>query len=146
MQGVDSISVACGPFFAHSPYCISLIHCAKFQILISKFNFQETSTVNQKSIFNIIKTFEIRKGCLVFTKMTKIMMLLGLNQAWSMGQAKVNVDIAERVVMTPYTAKRLAIMLAATLKAYEAKFGTIDIGVQTDASKAPAAKPAAKKA
>ena len=74
--------------------------------------------------------------------MTKIMMLLGLNQAWSMGQGKVNVDIAERVVMTPYTAKRLSIMLAATLKAYEAKFGTIDIGVQTDASKAPAAKKA----
>ena len=92
--------------------------------------------------FNIIKTFKKRKGYLIFTKMTKIMMLLGLNQAWSMGQGKVNVDIAERVVMTPYTAKRLAIMLAATLKAYEAKFGTIDIGVQTDASKAPAAKKA----
>ncbi|SHM95450.1 Protein of unknown function [Fibrobacter sp. UWR3] len=59
----------------------------------------------------------------------EIMMLLGLNQAWSMGQGKVNVDIAERVVMTPYTAKRLAIMLAATLKAYEAKFGPVDIGV-----------------
>lgn len=75
----------------------------------------------------------------------EIMMLLGLNQAWNMGQEKVNVDIAERVVMTPYTAKRLAIMLAATLKAYEAKFGQIDIGVQTGAAKAPAAKPAAKK-
>lgn len=75
----------------------------------------------------------------------EIMMLLGLNQAWNMGQEKVNVDIAERVVMTPYTAKRLAIMLAATLKAYEAKFGQIDIGVQTGATKAPAAKPAVKK-
>ena len=59
----------------------------------------------------------------------EIMMLLGLNQAWNMNQGKVNVDIAERVVMTPYTAKRLAIMLSATLKAYEAKFGTIDIGL-----------------
>ena len=59
----------------------------------------------------------------------EIMMLLGLNQAWNMNQGKVKVDIAERVVMTPYTAKRLAVMLAATLKAYEAKFGTIDIGL-----------------
>lgn len=59
----------------------------------------------------------------------EVMMLLGLNQAWNMGQSKVNVDIAERVVMTPYTAKRLAIMLAATLKAYEAKYGLVDIGV-----------------
>lgn len=60
----------------------------------------------------------------------EIMMILGLNQAWNMNQGKVNVDIAERVVMTPYTAKRLAIMLSATLKAYEAKFGQIDIGLQ----------------
>lgn len=60
----------------------------------------------------------------------EIMMLLGLNQAWNMNQGKVKVDIAERVVMTPYTAKRLAIMLSATLKAYEAKFGQIDIGLQ----------------
>ncbi len=68
----------------------------------------------------------------------EIMMFLGLNQAWNMNQGKVNVDIAERVVMTPYTAKRLAIMLAATLKAYEAKFGQVDIGVnsaKTDAKK-----------
>ena len=68
----------------------------------------------------------------------EIMMLLGLNQAWNMEQSKVNVEIAERVVMTPYTAKRLAIMLAATLKAYEARFGQIDIGVQ---AKAPAETP-----
>ena len=65
----------------------------------------------------------------------EIMMLLGLNQAWNMEQSKVNVEIAERVVMTPYTAKRLAIMLGATLKAYEAKFGAIDIGVPTKKAK-----------
>ncbi|MCQ2055750.1 MAG: DUF3467 domain-containing protein [Fibrobacter sp.] len=57
----------------------------------------------------------------------EVMMLLGVNQAWQMGQKKVNVDIDERVVMTPYTAKRLALMLAATLKAYEAKYGKIEI-------------------
>ena len=65
----------------------------------------------------------------------EIMMLLGLNQAWNMEQSKVNVEIAERVVMTPYTAKRLAIMLGATLQAYEAKFGAIDIGVPTKKTK-----------
>ena len=53
MNSLYSQIVACRPFFAHSPYCISLIHCAMFQILISKLNFQETSTVNQKSCFII---------------------------------------------------------------------------------------------
>ena len=46
-----------------------------------------------------------------------------------MNQEKVDVDLAERVVMTPFTAKRLAIMLGATLKAYEAKYGKIEIGI-----------------
>ena len=59
----------------------------------------------------------------------EVMVLMGVNRAWKMNQEKVDVDLAERVVMTPYTAKRLAIMLSATLKAYEAKFGTIDIGL-----------------
>ena len=59
----------------------------------------------------------------------EVMMLLGVNRAWKMNQGKVDVDIAERVVMTPFTAKRLAIMLGATLKAYEAKYGKIEIGI-----------------
>ena len=59
----------------------------------------------------------------------EVMMLLGVNRSWKMNQGKVDVDIAERVVMTPFTAKRFAIMLGATLKAYEAKYGKIDIGL-----------------
>lgn len=59
----------------------------------------------------------------------EVMMILGVNQAWQMNQDKVSVDIAERIVMTPFTAKRLAIMLSATLRAYEAKYGKIDIGL-----------------
>ena len=59
----------------------------------------------------------------------EVMMLLGVNRSWKMNQGKVDVDIAERVVMTPFTAKRLAIMLGATLKAYEATYGKIDIGL-----------------
>lgn len=59
----------------------------------------------------------------------EVMVLLGVNRAWKMNQEKVDVDLAERVVMTPFTAKRLAIMLGATLKAYEAKYGKIEIGI-----------------
>ena len=59
----------------------------------------------------------------------EVMMLLGVNRVWKMNQEKVDVDIAERVVMTPFMAKRLAIMLGATLKAYEAKYGKIEIGL-----------------
>ena len=59
----------------------------------------------------------------------EVMVLMGVNRVWKMNQDKVSVDIAERVVMTPFTAKRLALMLGATLKAYEAKYGKIEIGL-----------------
>ena len=58
-----------------------------------------------------------------------VLVLLGMNQAWQMGQDKVTVDLVERVVLSPFTAKRLALMLTGTLKAYEAKYGKIDIGL-----------------
>ena len=70
----------------------------------------------------------------------EILMLLGMNQAWQMGQEEVKVDLIERVVMSPYAAKRLAIMLHGTLKAYEAKYGQIDIGLPAAPVGAPAPK------
>ncbi len=63
----------------------------------------------------------------------EVQLLLGMNQAWQMGQSKVNVDLVERVIMSPYAAKRLAIMLSATLNAYETKYGKIDIGLEKNA-------------
>ena len=65
----------------------------------------------------------------------EVMMILGVNRAWQMNQEKVDVAISDRIVMNPYTAKRLAIMLSATVRAYEKKYGPLDIGVNT----APAA-------
>lgn len=60
----------------------------------------------------------------------EVQMLLGMNQAWQMGQDKVNVDLVERVVMSPYTAKRLAFMLSATISAYEKKYGKIELSIE----------------
>jgi len=59
----------------------------------------------------------------------EVLVLLGMNQAWQMGQDKVTVDLMERIVMSPFTAKRLALMLTNTLKAYEAKYGKVDLGI-----------------
>lgn len=65
----------------------------------------------------------------------EVVMLLGMNHNWQMAQDEVKIDLLEKVVLSPYTAKRLAIMLHATLKAYEAKYGTIDIGLPAQPAK-----------
>ena len=57
----------------------------------------------------------------------EVMMLLGINKNWHAEQKKVTVELQQRVVMNPYTAKRLAAMLYATVQAYENKYGKIEI-------------------
>lgn len=74
----------------------------------------------------------------------EVMMILGVNRAWQMNQEKVEVAISDRIVMNPYTAKRLAIMLSATIRAYEKKYGPLDIGVNTASDAVPAIPTATK--
>jgi hypothetical protein len=60
----------------------------------------------------------------------EIVLLFGLNQAWHAGQKEVKVQLSDRIVMSPYAAKRLAILLNNVLGDYESKYGKVDIGVQ----------------
>jgi hypothetical protein len=51
-----------------------------------------------------------------------------MNQAWQPGQKEVKVQLTERVVLSPFAAKRLALLLGNTVAEYEKRFGTLDIG------------------
>ena len=53
-----------------------------------------------------------------------------MNQAWHAGQKEVKVQLTDRVVLSPFAAKRLSILLNNVLADYEKKFGTLEIGVQ----------------
>ncbi|WP_320141042.1 DUF3467 domain-containing protein [uncultured Cohaesibacter sp.] len=57
-------------------------------------------------------------------------LLFGTHQHWRgsvKDNSEVKVKLAQRMVMSPYAAKRLATILAQSIKAYEAQFGTIEI-------------------
>ena len=60
----------------------------------------------------------------------EIVLLFGMNQAWHAGQKEVNVQLTDRVVLSPFAAKRLSLLLNAVVADYEKKFGTLEIGVQ----------------
>ena len=60
----------------------------------------------------------------------EIVLLFGMNQAWHAGQKEVNVQLTDRVVLSPFAAKRLSILLSAVVADYEKKFGQLEIGVQ----------------
>jgi hypothetical protein len=58
----------------------------------------------------------------------EIVLLFGMNQAWHSGQKEIKVQLSDRIVMSPFAAKRLSILLNNVLNDYEKKFGKLDLG------------------
>ncbi len=60
----------------------------------------------------------------------EIVLLFGMNQAWPAGQEEVKVQLSDRIVLSPFAAKRLALLLDNVIKDYERRYGVMDIGVR----------------
>jgi hypothetical protein len=58
----------------------------------------------------------------------ELIILFGMNQAWQPGQKEVKVQLTDRVVLSPFAAKRLSVLLSNTVSEYEKRFGVLDIG------------------
>jgi hypothetical protein len=57
----------------------------------------------------------------------EIVLLFGMNQAWHAGQKDIKIQLMDRIVMSPFAAKRLAVLLNQVLKDYETRYGTLDV-------------------
>ena len=57
----------------------------------------------------------------------EIVLLFGMNQAWQAGQKEVKVKLTDRIVLSPFAAKRLAILLTNVLKDYEKRYGELEV-------------------
>ena len=63
----------------------------------------------------------------------EVVLLFGMNQAWHAGQKEVKVKLENRVVLSPFAAKRLAMLLNNVINDYEKRFGVLQIGNQRPA-------------
>jgi len=70
----------------------------------------------------------------------EVVLFFGLNQAWSGQEEEVVVQLAERVILSPYAAKRLSVLLSGVIQQYESRFGTLDIAVPSATAAAPTTK------
>ena len=55
----------------------------------------------------------------------EVLLLFGISEAWQSGQAEVSVQLTERVILSPFAAKRMQVLLGAILQQYEQKFGSL---------------------
>ena len=63
--------------------------------------------------------------CNVSSTREEVTLLFGTHQNWHAGQKDVTIQLSNRIILNPYAAKRLALLLDATLKKYEASFGPV---------------------
>ncbi|HSB81615.1 MAG TPA: DUF3467 domain-containing protein [Candidatus Methylomirabilis sp.] len=57
----------------------------------------------------------------------EFVLLFGVNQAWQAGQAEIPIQLTDRIIMSPFVAKRLALLLTNVLREYETRFGALGV-------------------
>lgn len=57
----------------------------------------------------------------------EVVLLFGINQAWHAGQREVKIQLTDRIILSPFAAKRLSVLLGNLLREYETKFGPLPI-------------------
>jgi hypothetical protein len=55
----------------------------------------------------------------------EVVMNFGLNTSWDRGQSEVEIELAHRLVMSPFAAKRLAELLNKLMTEYEGRYGEL---------------------
>ncbi|HKQ28557.1 MAG TPA: DUF3467 domain-containing protein, partial [Burkholderiales bacterium] len=61
--------------------------------------------------------------CNVTSTREEVVLLFGMNQTWNRGQKEVTIQLTDRIVISPYSAKRLSMLLGGVVKDYENRFG-----------------------
>lgn len=58
----------------------------------------------------------------------EVTLFFGTNKTWNLNDTKeVKVALSDRIILTPYAAKRLWVLLGGILKQYEDRFGVLQI-------------------
>ena len=65
--------------------------------------------------------------CNVTSTREEVVLLFGMHQAWQNGQREVAVQLSDRIVVSPFAAKRLFTLLSNVIKEYENRFGMLNI-------------------
>ena len=57
----------------------------------------------------------------------EFVLLFGMNQAWDATQQELKVQLTDRIVLSPFAAKRLSILLNNVMEDFEKQHGKLDV-------------------
>ena len=74
--------------------------------------------------------------CNVSSSREEVVMVFGVNKAWERERKSVQVQLSNRIILSPIAAKRLSLLLNNLIQQYESRFGKLDVGARqaTDSS------------
>jgi hypothetical protein len=64
--------------------------------------------------------------CNVAGTREEIVLLFGMNQSWNADENEMTIQAIDRLVLSPFVAKRLAGLLNSVVKDYESKYGVLE--------------------
>jgi hypothetical protein len=65
--------------------------------------------------------------CNVSSTREEVTLLFGTNQNWHTGQQEFKVLLTNRIILNPYAAKRLSMLMSNIMKEYESRFGPLQV-------------------
>lgn len=67
--------------------------------------------------------------CNVSSSREEVVLVFGMNNAWERDAGEVRVKLSSRIILSPFAAKRLAMLMDSVVKQYEGRFGPMDLGI-----------------
>jgi len=65
--------------------------------------------------------------CNLTSTREEVVLLFGINQTWNRGQKEVAIQLTDRIIISPFAAKRLGMLLDGVVKEYEKRFGALNV-------------------
>lgn len=63
--------------------------------------------------------------CNVSSTREEFTILFGINKTWNPEQRELTVDMSDRIILNPFAAKRMAMLLSNVIRQYEERYGEI---------------------
>jgi hypothetical protein len=93
-------------------------------------NAEESRTTNEtpriKWDYSGMKT-TYANVCNVSSTREEVSVLFGMNQTMNVAQGEIVIELTDRIILNPYAAKRLALVLDGVIRQYEATFGELPV-------------------
>ena len=96
------------------------------------------SETNQENAMPTISWDDSKMGttyanvCNVTSTREEVTLLFGTNQSWNTEKGEVSVALSDRIILNPYAAKRMSMLLNQVIDEYEGRFGSLLAGRATD--------------